>query len=344
MVGALWRLTVFVVVCSLATFGLLMVFAQLRFAPENTYYAEFTNVSGLKTGDFTRIAGVEVGKVKHIAIKPNSPNSPENVVVVQFSADESVVLTEGTRALIRYDNLIGDRFLQLQEGAGGVAKLNPGQTIPVQRTEPALDLDAVIGGFRPLFRALDPTKVNALTSQLIQAFQGQGAAITSFVAQTAAVTNTLADRDQLVEQVIANLNIVLGSLGDQNRQFDKTLTSLSELIDRLAAGKTTISTSLAYSNAAAGSIADLLAQAREPLKSTVAQSDRASGTVAADHDYFDDLLNTLPEAYQAVARQGLYGDYFTFYLCDAVLKLNGKGGQPIYVKLAGQPSGRCTPK
>jgi phospholipid/cholesterol/gamma-HCH transport system substrate-binding protein len=345
--GALWRLTVFVVVCSLATFGLLMVFARLRFAPENTYYAEFADVSGLKTGDFTRIAGVEVGKVKHIAIKRRSPKSPanaENVVVVQFSTDDSVVLTEGTRALIRYDNLIGDRYLQLQEGTGGVAKLNPGQTIPVQRTEPALDLDAVIGGFRPLFRALDPDKVNALTGQLIQAFQGQGTAITSFVAQTAAVTNTLADRDQLVEQVISNLNAVLGSLGNQSRQFDKTLTSLSELIDRLAAGKSTISTSLAYSNAAAGSLADLLGQAREPFKSTVAQSDRVSTIVAADHDYFDDLLNTLPEAYQAVARQGLYGDYFTFYLCDAVLKLNGKGGQPIYVKLAGQPSGRCTPK
>jgi phospholipid/cholesterol/gamma-HCH transport system substrate-binding protein len=27
-----------------------------------------------------------------------------------------------------------------------------------------------------------------------------------------------------------------------------------------------------------------------------------------------------------------------------VLKLNGKGGQPVYIKLAGQPSGRCTPK
>ncbi len=344
MVGALWRLTVFVVVCGLATFGLLMVFARLRFEPENSYYAEFTNVSGLKTGDFTRIAGVEVGKVKHITIKPTGPDNSESIAVVQFSADDSVVLTQGTRALIRYDNLIGDRYLQLQEGTGGVATLTPGQTIPMQRTEPALDLDAVIGGFRPLFRALDPDKVNALTGQLIQAFQGQGAALTSFVAQTATVTNTLADRDQLFEQVIGNLNTVLGSLGGQSRQLDKTVTSLSELIDRLAAGKSTISTSLAYSNAAAGSLADLLGQAREPFKSTVAQADRTSDIVDADHDYFDDLLNTLPEAYQAVARQGLYGDYFTFYLCDAVLKLNGKGGQPIYVKLAGQASGRCTPK
>jgi phospholipid/cholesterol/gamma-HCH transport system substrate-binding protein len=76
----------------------------------------------------------------------------------------------------------------------------------------------------------------------------------------------------------------------------------------------------------------------------VAQSDRTNSIVLADHDYFDDLLNTLPDAYQALARQGMYGDFFTFYLCDAVLKLNGKGGQPVYVKVAGQSTGRCAPK
>ena len=64
----------------------------------------------------------------------------------------------------------------------------------------------------------------------------------------------------------------------------------------------------------------------------------------ADRDYFDKLLNTLPDAYRMLNRQGLYGDFFSFYLCDLVLKLNGKGGQPVYVKVAGQDSGRCTPR
>jgi phospholipid/cholesterol/gamma-HCH transport system substrate-binding protein len=315
-----------------------MVFAQLRFQAETTYKADFINVSGLKEGDFVRIAGVEVGKVKHISIRPDT------VVVVEFSADDTVALTEGTQALIRYDNVVGDRYLQLQEGAGGTTRLTAGQTIGTDHTQPALDLDALIGGFRPLFRALDPVQVNALTGQLIQAFQGQGDAIGSFLAQTAAVTDTLADRDELIGQVIANLNTVLGVVSGQSRQFDKALTSLADLIGRLAARKTDISNSLANSNAAAASIADLLTQVRPPFKNTVAQSDRANSIVVADHDYFDGLLNTLPDAYQALARQGMYGDFFTFYLCDAVLKLNGKGGQPVYVKVAGQVSGRCTPR
>src|ERR1700728_249294 len=141
---AVWRLGIFVVVCVLGLFALLAIFAQLRFQKEDVYQAEFTNITGLENGNFVRIAGVEVGKVKHISLKHDA------TVVVAFSADPSVILTEGSRAAIRYDNLIGGRYLSLEEGAGGVHQLHPGDSIPTSRTEAALDLDAGVGGLRPL--------------------------------------------------------------------------------------------------------------------------------------------------------------------------------------------------
>jgi phospholipid/cholesterol/gamma-HCH transport system substrate-binding protein len=335
---AIWRLAIFLAVCSFGIFSMFAIFAQLRFQSEKTYNAQFTNVSGLKPNDFVRIAGVEVGKVKSIKIEDDT------TALVDFTADDSVVLTEGSRAVIRYNDLIGGRYLALEEGAGATSRLNPGGTIPLARTSPALDLDALIGGFRPLFRALDPDQVNALSGQLIAAFQGQGATIGSFLRTTASLTSTLADRDQLIGQVITNLNTVLGSLGDQGDQFGKAVTSLSQLVKALAGRKEDISNSVAYTNAAAGTVADLLTQARPPLQQVVAQTDRTAGILVADKDYLDNLLATLPDAYKVLNRQGLYGDFFSFYLCDAVLKLNGKGGQPVYVKVAGQDSGRCTPR
>ena len=93
---------------------------------------------------------------------------------------------------------------------------------------------------------------------------------------------------------------MLGSLGDQSDQFAKAVDSLSELVKGLAARKQDISNGVAYTNAAAGSIADLLAQARPPFAKTITETDRAAGIVVADHDYFDNLLNTLPDAYQAL--------------------------------------------
>src|SRR5215204_2871847 len=335
LAGAVGRLVIFVLVCALGFFAMMLIFAQLRFQDEMTYRATFTDVSGLAQDDFVRIAGVEVGKVKKVSIEASS------VVSVEFSAADSVTLTEGTRAAVRWADVFGGRYLSLEEGTGAVKRLNPGETIPTDRTLPALDLDSLIGGFRPLVRALDPEQVNALTGQLIAAFQGQGTTVNSFLAQTAAVTSTLADRDELIGQVITNLNVVLGSLGDQTSQLDKAVASLSELVQGLADRKTDISKAVAYTNAAAGTVADLLQQARPPAQKVVAETDRAAGIVVADHEYFDNLLNTLPDAYQILGRQGIYGDFFTFYLCDLVFKLNGKGGQPVYAKIAGQTSGRC---
>jgi phospholipid/cholesterol/gamma-HCH transport system substrate-binding protein len=336
--GVLWRFALYAVVCLLSTALVVLIFGQVRLQSGTTYNAQFANVSGLRNGNFVRIAGVEVGKVKNISIQPDS------TVRVEFTISPAAVLTEGTRAAVRYDDLIGGRFMALEEGAGGVKRFHSGDTIPLTRTEPALDLDSLIGGFRPLFRALNPDQVNALSGQLIAAFQGQGPTISSFLSQAAALTNTLGDRDQLIGQVIVNLNTLLGSLGGQSKQFAKAVDSLSELVKSLEARKQDISNAVAYGNAAAGSITDLLAQGREPIKKVVKEVDRTAGTIEADRDFFDNLLNTLPDAYQQLGRLGLYGDFFSFYLCDLLLKLNGKNGQPVYVKLAGQDSGRCTPR
>lgn len=332
------RLGVFMAVCGLGLFAMLAIFAELRFEEETVYHAQFRNVSGLRSGDFVRIAGVEVGRVQRIAVED------DGTVLVDFTADGSVVLTEGSRAVVRYKNLIGDRYLALREGTGGTRQIPPGGTIPLTRTAPALDLDALVGGFRPLFHALDPGQVNTLTGQLVKALQGEGPTIRTFFEQVARLTNTLADRDRLIREVIGNLDTVLGSLDQHSTEFAGAIDSLTQLLGTLAARKVDLRNGIAYADASALSISDLISRARPPLTKVIGESDRTATVTLADRDYLDNLLNTLPQAYRMLNRQGLYGDYFSFYLCDLVLKLNGKGGQPVYVKVAGQSTGRCTPR
>ena len=332
------RVAVFTAVCAVFMFGLVTVFGQFRFGSRASYQAIFPNVSGLKGGNFVRIAGVEVGKVTKLTLHKDS------TVTVDFAVDKGIPLTEGTTAAVRYENLVGDRYLTLENGPGSVRLLQPGATIPMSRTSPALDVDALISGFRPLFRALDPEQVNALSGELVRVFQGQGATVSSVLSQTAALTNTLAGRDKLIGEVIDNLNTVLATFGTRDKVFGTGLDSLIQLVKGLSDRRSDIATGTAYINAAAGSVADLLSTARAPIVDLVTQTDRFSTQMEADHDYVDELVRTLPDAYQILARQGLYGDYFGFYMCDAILKLNGKNGQPVYTKLVGQDTGRCTPK
>src|ERR1700752_817597 len=112
----------------MGTASLILVYGQVRFERETSYNAVFSTVSGLKNGNFVRIAGVEVGKVKDITIQDDA------TALVTFSTDDSVVLTEGSRAVIRYDDLIGGRYLALEQGPGATKKLPAGGTIPVDRT------------------------------------------------------------------------------------------------------------------------------------------------------------------------------------------------------------------
>lgn len=332
------RFAIYAAVCLAGIALVFAVFAQFRFENVKTYNAAFANVSGLRENDFVRIAGVEVGKVKKVAVQPDS------TVRVEFSADDSVMLTDGSRAVVRYDDLFGGRFMALEEGAGSIKRLSPGDTIPISRTQPALDLDALIGGLRPLFRSLNPDQINALSGQLIEALQGQGPTVGSVLTQAASVTNTLADRDQLFGQLITNLNTVLGSLGDQSGQVGKAVDSLSTLVSTLQARKDDVANGIRGTERLFAVGAEVLRRSRSPFKKVVDESDRVAGTVMADKDFVDNLINTLPDAYAIINRHGIYGDYFSFYLCDLILKLNGKNGQPTYVTLASQRSGRCTPK
>src|ERR1700752_2549272 len=241
-VRAAVRVALFSTMCLVFMFVLVTVFGQFRFDTRASYSAVFSNVSGLKGGNFVRIAGVEVGKVKDMSLHK------DGTVTVDFAVDRGLTLTEGTKAAVRYENLIGDRYLSLEDAPGPTRKLQPGATIPLARTSPALDVDALIGGFRPLFRALDPDQVNALSGQILRGFQGQGATIASVLAQTSALTTTLADRDKLIGEVITNLNTVLHTFGTRDKQFSEGLDKLSQLVGALADRKTEITNGVAYVN------------------------------------------------------------------------------------------------
>ncbi len=196
--GTTIKLGIVWLVLSVFTVMIIVVFGQVRFHHTTGYSAVFTHVSGLRAGQFVRAAGVEVGKVAKVTLIDG-----DKQVLVDFTVDRSLSLDQATTASIRYLNLIGDRYLELGRGHSG-QRLAPGATIPLEHTHPALDLDALLGGFRPLFQTLDPDKVNSIASSIITVFQGQGATINDILDQTASLTATLADRDHAIGEVVNN--------------------------------------------------------------------------------------------------------------------------------------------
>jgi phospholipid/cholesterol/gamma-HCH transport system substrate-binding protein len=342
--GTIIRLGIVSAVLLLLTVMIFVVFGQIRFDRTNGYSAEFSNISGLRQGQFVRASGVEIGKVSSVHLIDGGAR-----VRVDFNVDRSVPLYQSTSAQIRYLDLIGNRYLELKRGEGeGADKiLPPGGFIPLARTSPALDLDALIGGFKPLFRALDPQKINAIATTLITVFQGQGGTINDILDNTAQLTAQIGERGEAIGEVVKNLNIVLDTAVRHRQAFDQTVNNLEVLITGLKDHADPLAAGTAHISNAAGTVADLLAEDSALLHKSINYLDVIEQPLGEQHVQLNDLLHRLPTALNLIGRTvGSYGDFVNFYACDITLKINGlQGGGPVRtVRLFNQPSGRCSPQ
>ncbi|GAY18177.1 MCE family protein [Mycobacterium sp. shizuoka-1] len=336
---ALWKtlvkVGVFGVVMILLTAALFAIFGQYRTGSDNSYSAVFADASSLKAGDSVRVAGVRVGTVKDVDLQP------DNKVIVDFDADRKVVLTSGTKATVRYLNLVGDRYLELVDSPGSAKIQPPGSRIPLDRTEPALDLDLLLGGLKPVVQGLNPQDVNALTNALIQILQGQEGNIESLLSKTTSFTSTLADNGQTVQQLIDSLNTVITTISKDGDKFSGAVDKLQKLVTELAADKDPIGESITALDNGTASLTDLLNQARTPLAGTVDQLGRLAPLLDQDKELLDISIQKAPANYRKVVRLGSYGSWINQYLCGLSLRVSDLQGRTAYFPWIIQHTGRC---
>ncbi|MEU2929879.1 MCE family protein [Streptomyces sp. NPDC007251] len=305
------KFSLFALVTIAATALLAATIVNISFIPKDTYHAVFTDVTGLETGDDIRVAGVRVGEVEGIRIKDRT------LAEVTFTVDADRPLLAGTHAVVRYRNLVGQRYIALTEGPGDVtARLRPGGTIPLSRTQPALDLNALLNGFKPLFAALSPSDVNQLATEIVQTLQGEGGTVNSLLAHTASLTTTLADRDKLIGSVVDNLNTVLATLDKRGSRFSDLLTQLRRVVSGLSADRKPIGESLVSIGDLTDVTSGLLKDARPPLKDDIAGLGDLTGTLNKNQNTVEGVLKRLPNKLNKLTGTASYGSWFNFYLCD----------------------------
>ncbi|MEU4252051.1 MlaD family protein [Amycolatopsis sp. NPDC026612] len=310
-VPSLVKLLVFAAVTVLFTGILAATIANTNFGVTSGYLAKFTDASGLKEGDDVRIAGVKVGQVDTIAVVEGERNLAE----VRFDVEHTYRLPETVTATIKYRNLVGQRYLALGTDVPGDRTLPDGGTIPPERTKPALNLTVLFNGFKPLFKALSPKDVNQLSAEIISVFQGEGGTITSLLQHTASLTTAIASKDQVIGQVIANLNTVLGTVNSRGAQLGDLIEQTQKLVSGLAEQRKPIGDAVSALGDLAVSTTGLLADARPALKDDVAQLGVLSQNLGDSGELLNHLLEVLPGNLQKFTRTLSYGSWFNYYLC-----------------------------
>lgn len=306
--GALLKLTVFIVVTSLLTFVLAATIGNFGVGKTTSYRAMFTDVTGLLPGNEVRVSGVKVGSVDKVALKGRLAE-----VTLQLEGERR--LTEANRIQLRYRNLVGERYLAVVEGTGSADPMKPGSTVPVERTQPALDLTVLFNGFRPLFQALDPKTINDVSMEIIKTLQGEGGTVETLLARTASLTTTLADKDAVIGRVIDNLTTVLATVDERDAELSDLIGELRRLATGFAADRKTIGESLEGIGDLTDATAGLLEGIRPGLRSDVAELRTLAANLDDGKEVIDGVLQRLPEKLNRIVATATYGGWFNFYLC-----------------------------
>ena len=304
------KLVIFIVVTTLATSLLVITIGNISFNDKYEYKAVFSDATGVVKGDDVRIAGVKVGSVDDIEIHE------KDKALVSFTVDTGSKVTAGTNVTIRYRNLVGQRYLALTQGGGSPSILREGATIPMDRTQPALDLTVLFNGFKPLFEALSPEDINKLSYEIITVFQGEGGTLESLLAHTASVTSTLASRDQVIGDLITNLNEVMVTLGNRDEELSQLVIRLREFISGLSQDREAILGSLESISDLAVETSDLVTGIRRPLAKDIKELRTVAGNLDRNKAELDRAIQVLPIKLNKVGRTAIYGSWFNFYLCN----------------------------
>jgi phospholipid/cholesterol/gamma-HCH transport system substrate-binding protein len=337
--GLLIKVSIFAVAMVLVSAGLVVIFGEFRFAATRDYHATFSDAARLESGNDVRIAGVPVGSVKDLKL------NPDNTVDVSFTVNKKYQMYTSSRALIRYENLVGDRYMEITSGPGDLRKLPPGGTLGIDNTQPALDLDALLGGLRPVVKGLNGQQVNQLSNAILELLQGQGGALAQLLSDTGAFSQNLADRYQVVSEVIRNLNTVLGTIDEKSAEFDASVDGLQKLVTGLAEGRDPIAGAIPPLASAESDLTDMLVNSRRPvqgvlenLRPLATEFDNRKGEV-------NQVIEPLAENYLRLNSLGSYGAYFNYYICGLSLKFNGPAGSDIIMPMGTVPDpskGRCS--
>jgi phospholipid/cholesterol/gamma-HCH transport system substrate-binding protein len=320
-VGALIRLGVFLAVATLFAVMELNTLTGPHTGTTDEYSATFggaDGVSGLRTGNPVKVAGVAVGKVTGVDLV-----DAEHAKVT-FTANRNQKITTHTWAVVRYANLLGQRYLALTQSSPGGAVLPAGTTIPRKRTAPALSLTDLFNGFRPLFSALTPQQVNELSQDIINVLQGQTARIEDLITRTADLTGNLANRDATFRTVVDSLDKLLSTVAQHDDQLASVVTSLHALTTELHQEGSAILGSLGGVDRLIGSVGRLFQSLdQHSLPADIADAASITKLLARHSDTVAGLISGFASAFQTFARVSQNGNWINVYACNVFVKTYG---------------------
>lgn len=292
------------------------------------YTAQFHSVEGLNVGNPVTMNGIRIGRVEAIRFTENGAGTSR--ADVDIEVDSARRLTTHVNASVRYGDMLGARYIALADPDGRVIPLSTGSgptilaagaTIPLSQTAPAVDLTALLNGFKPLFDALNPQDVNTLTRGFVETFAGQTQTLTTLLVQIASMTKSLNDNRDIFAHLIANMTTLLHDVSARGPQVQNMLAGLQRLSSSVLSGDDELSTLIDQGNAVLATLDNTVNQTGDAYGNTISGLKTMLDSWQGGTGEFTQLLGRLPEFADAVNRASSYGGFVSLYLCNFTIKI-----------------------
>ena len=281
------------------------------------YAVEFTDVFGLRDGDDVRMAGVRVGRVSTVDLVGEPGH---NKARVEFALEDDQKIFANTEAAILYQNIVGQRYLDLRlgpdDGADSSKALPAGSVIPVDRTTPSFDVGLVLNGYEPLFATIDPKAADQITKAAVQAFQGDTGAMATLVEKSGNLTATVAGRDELLGDMITGMDRLFGTLAGQNDNLEKTLNNAQQMVTTFNARRPELVNSMGSISRVVRALGAVTTEVNPSLQALLTREPGFAAHLVSVEPQLAFMGANLPKMLKGLANATGSGSYLNVYTCD----------------------------
>jgi phospholipid/cholesterol/gamma-HCH transport system substrate-binding protein len=180
--------------------------------------AVFAKAPGLFPGASVEVLGVQAGTV-------SSVKNVGDTVVVGMVVDQGRTIPATATASLASPQLLGEPDIELSPGYTSGPRLDPGATIPMDRTSVPVSTDQLLRSLEHTLQAINPHAVGDLVNNLAQDLQGQGQSLNSLIASAAGTLQLLANKGDDLGRLNGTLAQLTGSLDSRSAEISSLITN-----------------------------------------------------------------------------------------------------------------------
>lgn len=262
-----------------------------------TVTAEFDRTFNLFVGSEVRVLGVAVGEIEEIDF-----TAEDRWVTVRMSVEEDVRLPKDVTARIVQGALLGERFVQLDPPHTDGPQLEPGATIPRERTGVPAEFDEILSSLNSFLEDLPPDEVARLVRNTASVVDGRGEQLGETIDDVSVAVEVLRDNDEEVVALASRLADLNETLATRDAEIGRLIEDWNGFLAELASERDRIDAALEGVADLSAELGDLLAAHRGDLTEDIRTLTRVGRTASRNIDQLDLLLLGQSELYRHAER------------------------------------------